>query len=159
MTAKTAAQIGSTTWYLTKILHIEGSCDHCGRTLKHLYEVVNPDGKEMTVGRGCVKKLTGWTLSYAQAEQALRSALRCAEIDRRRAIVAAAYPELAEAFAALENAAKQMRSEGYDIQGAYGRVGRAVSNQAALFSQATTEDFMWREGGYSTWQEYLARNV
>lgn len=154
-----AAQIGSTAWYLTKILHTEGSCDHCGRSLKHLYEVVNPSGQEMTVGRGCVKKITGWTLSYAQAEQALRSAKRCAEIDRRRVIVGEAYPTLAKSFAALNAAAVQMRAEGYDIQGAYGRVGRAVSNEASLFSQATTEDHLWREGGHTTWREYLARNL
>lgn len=154
----TAAQIGDTTWYLTKILHTTGSCDHCGRSLKHLYEVVNPHGQEMTVGRGCVKKITGWTLTYAQAQQALRVAARSVELDRRRSIVGYEYPELVAAFVALETAAKEMRIEGYDVQGAYGRVGMLVANRASLFSQATTTNWFW-DGSGDDWRDYLTRNL
>lgn len=155
VTTTPAAPIGDTAWYLTKILHTAGSCEHCGRTLKHLYNVVNPTGQEMTVGRGCVKKITGWALSYAQAEQALRSARRSVELDRRREIVGSQYPELAEAFRTLEDAGRRLRAEGYDVQGAYGRVGRRVCERAALFSEATTEDSLWRGRG-DTWRDYVA---
>lgn len=76
------AQIGDTDWYLVSIQSESGSCAHCGRDLKHLYRVVNPDGREITVGRGCVKKLTGWTLAAAEAKRILW----LAERNARRAI-------------------------------------------------------------------------
>lgn len=160
MTTTTAvAQIGTTAWYLTGIRHTEGTCDHCGRALKHLYEVVDPTGREMTLGRSHVKQVTGWTLSYAQAEQALRSARRGVEMDRRRAVVAAVYPELRDAYVALAEAGRQLRAEGYDPQGAYSRVGRVAANRAALFTTATHEDGLWNGRLDWSWREYLSEHV
>lgn len=150
----TAAPIGDTAWYLVKILHVEGCCDHCGRSLKHLYEVVNPEGREMTVGRGCVKRITGWTLSYAQAQQALRSAARGVEMDRRRAIVSAEYPGLADANAQVQEACRAARAAGFDAMSGYSRVPTVTRSSAAVFSTATHEDHLWR--GDEGWREYLA---
>jgi hypothetical protein len=159
MSPTAAAQIGSSAWYLTGIRHTEGSCDHCGRPLKHLYDVVNPDGRVMTLGRSHVKAATGWTLTYAQAEQALRSARRSVELDRRREVVAIAYPELRDAWLALEAAGRALRVEGFDPQGAYFRVGRVAASRAALFSTATVEDGLWNGRLDWTWREYLTEHA
>jgi hypothetical protein len=91
-----SARIGTTDWHLTGIRSSkEGQrCDHCPRRLKHLYDVTNTvTGQALTVGRGCCKKITGWTLSAAQAAQLLRHA---AEQARQAAVWAQftdAYPE------------------------------------------------------------------
>jgi hypothetical protein len=91
-----SARIGTTDWHLTAIRSSkEGQrCDHCPRRLKHLYDVTNTvTGQALTVGRGCCKKITGWTLSAAQAAQLLRHA---AEQARQAAVWAQftdAYPE------------------------------------------------------------------
>jgi hypothetical protein len=68
------APIGATGWRLVAITSSKSGtpCDHCGRTLKRLFTVQNPDGRQMVVGRGCVKKLTGWTLEAAEAERMLK---------------------------------------------------------------------------------------
>lgn len=95
MTAAAQAKIGNTAWYLTEMLTTPGSCDHCGRALKHLYRVVNPGGEIMTVGRGCVKKLTGWTLEAANAVRILRLAQRDARRATAWATFSAAHPEVA----------------------------------------------------------------
>lgn len=84
-----AAQIGDTAWYLVAMPDGSGQCDHCGRNLKHLYRVVNPASEELTVGRGCVKRLTGWTLATAEAKRLLW----LAERDARRADVWAGFTE------------------------------------------------------------------
>lgn len=78
MTATITAQIGTTDWYLTGIRTSTGTeCDHCGRNLKNVYDLVNAaTGKPMTVGRGCCKNVTGWTLAAAEAARLLRSATR-----------------------------------------------------------------------------------
>jgi len=39
--------------------------------LKFTYTVVDPEARELTVGRGCVKKLTGWTLEWKEARRLL----------------------------------------------------------------------------------------
>jgi hypothetical protein len=158
-TTTAAAQIGTTAWYLTGIRHTEGTCDHCGRGLKHLYDVVDPDGREMTLGRSHVKAATGWTLSYAQAEQALRSARRGVEMDRRRAVVAEAYPELLDSHLALERVGRDLRAAGWDPQGAYFQIGRLAANRAALFSTATHEDGLWNGRLGWSWREYLSEHA
>jgi hypothetical protein len=67
----------TTTWQLVGITTGEATCDHCGRTLARCFRVVTPDGDEMTVGRVCSAKLTGYNWKLAQAERAER--LRAAE--------------------------------------------------------------------------------
>lgn len=149
-TTQPAAKIGDTAWYLTKILHTEGVCDHCGRQLKHLYEVVNPAGVEMTVGRGCVKKLTGWTVSYAEAQRLLY----CVEIDRRRGVVAEAFPELAAAHEAVQKACRQAREEGYDAYAGFVRVDAVTRDRYNIFQAAYTTRHLWEHG--ERWREYVA---
>lgn len=157
-TTQVTARIGGTAWYLTSIADLEGGCDHCGRTLKHLYHVVNPEGVEMTVGRGCVKKITGWTLSYAQARQMLAAAHRGAELRRRRAVVAADYPGLAAAHAEVSTACAAARTDGYDPMVGYSRVAPNVGALCDLFTEATVTDCFWGGRGWSAfggWREYL----
>lgn len=83
-------------WKLTGKPQGGGECEHCGRALRHRYEVTSSQGRKMTVGRGCLKAVTGWTLSAAQAERELRMI----EVRARRAANwaawAAANPRLAE---------------------------------------------------------------
>jgi len=94
MTA-TAPQLGNTGWYLVGKHTAGGGCDHCGRPLANCYVVADSDAKEMTLGRGCVKKVTGWTLTAAKAEQMLQMI----EDDERRAAnwgaFTARHPDLA----------------------------------------------------------------
>jgi hypothetical protein len=92
----TSARIGTTDRRLTAIRHSkEGQrCDHCPRQLKRLYDVTNTvTGQALTVGRGCCKTITGWTLSASQAAHLLRHA---AEQARQAAVWAQftdAHPE------------------------------------------------------------------
>lgn len=109
----TAAPMGTTGWYLVGKRTEGGTCGHCGRALKHLFDVVTSDREELTVGRGCVKKLTGWTLTEAEA----RRLLWLAERDRKRATTWAAFelahPEIAATIladvAAYEEGARACR--------------------------------------------------
>lgn len=93
--AVTAPRIGNTDWRITGKNAQGGTCDHCGRVLKHCYTVTDPAGQDMTVGRGCVKALTGWTLTAAEAArlvwQAERETLRAANW----AAFTAAHPQVA----------------------------------------------------------------
>jgi uncharacterized protein (DUF1501 family) len=149
------AQIGNTAWYLTRILDASGSCDHCGRELKHLYNVVNPNGIEMTVGRGCVKRITGWTLSYAQAQQALRSARRTAEIQARRNLVDAEYSHLASAHNEVETACRTAKENGFDPLSGYAHVSMETKRMSAIYTEATLSDNLWRTNSTYTWRDYL----
>lgn len=71
-----AARIGTTEWMLTGISTSSGQqCGHCPRILKNLYTVKSlTTGETMAVGRGCCKKVTGWTLSAAEAQRLMRAA-------------------------------------------------------------------------------------
>ncbi|EMF20377.1 hypothetical protein H114_32579 [Streptomyces gancidicus BKS 13-15] len=95
-----SARIGDTDWHLTAIRSSrEGhACDHCGRRLKHLYDVTNPrTGEALTVGRGCCKKVTGWTLAAAEAARLLRHAQEQARQAAVWAEFTAAHPDGARA--------------------------------------------------------------
>ncbi|MER0477067.1 hypothetical protein ABR737_01610 [Streptomyces sp. Edi2] len=85
-----AAKIGTTDWNLIGIRSSQAGqkCDHCPRSLKNLYDVENRvTGQTMTVGRGCCKKVTGWTLTAAEAARLLR----VAAIEARQAAVWAEF--------------------------------------------------------------------
>lgn len=74
-----AALIGTSDWTLTGIRTAPNGqqCDHCPRTLRNLYDLTNTaKGAELTVGRGCCKRVTGWTLSAAEARRLLVQAER-----------------------------------------------------------------------------------
>lgn len=53
-----------------------GQCEHCPRRLATHYVITSDAGQTMKVGRGCLKKITGWTVTAAQAEAAVRLAAR-----------------------------------------------------------------------------------
>ncbi|AVH61769.1 MULTISPECIES: hypothetical protein [Streptomyces] len=97
------AQIGTTDWHLTGIRtsHAGETCGHCPRTLKNLYDIKNSQtGQTMTVGRGCCKKVTGWTLAAAEAARILRVAERQARKVAAWAEFTAEYPQIANQLAA-----------------------------------------------------------
>jgi hypothetical protein len=98
--AKPGAPLGNTGWYLIGRPAESGTCEHCGRALKYCYRVVNADAVEMTVGRGCVKKLTGWTLTAAIAERMIKIAERNARRAANWALFEQAHPEAARTILA-----------------------------------------------------------
>ena len=53
-----------------------GQCEHCPRKLATHYVITSGEGQTMKVGRGCLKKITGWTVTAAQADAAVRLAAR-----------------------------------------------------------------------------------
>jgi len=90
----------TTTWKLTGQPAGCGDCEHCGRGLVYRYEVTSTEGEQMIVGRGCLKSVTGWTLTAAQAAYEVRMI----GVRARRAVNWAAFaatnPETAAAIAA-----------------------------------------------------------
>ncbi|MET9818300.1 hypothetical protein [Streptomyces sp. NPDC006355] len=67
-----AALIGDTAWKLVGIRHAPNGqkCGHCPRVIQNLYDVVNlATGQEVTMGRGCCKRITGWKLTLAEARR------------------------------------------------------------------------------------------
>ena len=88
----------TTTWKLTGKPSGGGQCEHCPRSLVHRYEVTNTEtGAKMIVGRGCLKAITGWTLTAAQAEREIRMI----EVRARRAANWATFTETNPADAAI----------------------------------------------------------
>lgn len=87
----------TSTWELTGIRKgADETCGHCARTLRHLYDVRNTaTGETMTVGRGCCKAVTGWTLTLAEAQAQLRYAQAVVRRAAKWDTFAAQYPELA----------------------------------------------------------------
>lgn len=86
------------TWKLTGKPDGAGQCEHCPRALKHRYEITAADGRKMIVGRGCLKKVTGWTLTAAEAERQIRCMAVKAARDARWAAFTTAHPEMAAAI-------------------------------------------------------------
>ncbi|MGH3779587.1 MAG: hypothetical protein ACRDRO_02875, partial [Pseudonocardiaceae bacterium] len=97
-----------------------------------------------------VKKLTGWTVSYAEAQRLLR----CAETDRRKSVVTEAFPELAAAYAAVQDACRQARAEGYDAYAGFGRVDEETRRGHNVFQNAYTSRNLWEHG--ERWREFIA---
>jgi len=96
-------QIGTSDWSLKGIGHTGGICEHCDRTLKHVYTVHNDvTGKTMTVGRTCCKKVTGWTLALKEAQSLLWFEAKMIERTANWAHFAAAFPDVAETIDADE---------------------------------------------------------
>jgi hypothetical protein len=84
-----------------------GQCGHCPRRLAVHYVITDTaTGRAMTVGRGCLKKITGWTVTAAQADAAVRLAAR----EARWAAWCAANPAEARVItAAAEREAGEFR--------------------------------------------------
>lgn len=117
---------------LTGITRGSGSCDRCSRELtQRVFAVTHKvTGAELFLGRRCAAKATGYPTNAV--ERQVMIALRIAEVDRRQAIVAAAFP----VSAAAEYPAAEYH----------------------LVSTAVTEDMFWggrRDGG---WRDYLTSN-
>lgn len=96
-----AALIGTSAWKLVRVRNAPNGepCGHCPRTLKNLYDLANTEtGQEMTVGRGCCKTVTGWTLTAAEARRLADLAAREAAAlvrwgdDYRRALALGEFP-------------------------------------------------------------------
>ncbi|CAL9611253.1 hypothetical protein SUDANB1_05630 [Streptomyces sp. enrichment culture] len=136
-----SARIGDTDWNLTAIRSSrEGQrCDHCGRLLKHLYDVTNArTGQALTVGRGCCKKVTGWTLAAAEAARLLRHA----EQEAREAAV------WAEFTAAHPDGARTVEQDAATWRPAW----RGQANFAAHFRWQVSRGAISRNG----WADRLA---
>lgn len=100
--AASAALIGTSAWKLVRVRTAPNGrqCDHCPRTVKNLFDLANlATGEEMTVGRGCCKTVTGWTLSAAEARRLADLAAREAAAlvrwgdDYRRALALGEWPD------------------------------------------------------------------
>lgn len=113
MTATITAQIGNTEWHLTGIRTTSGTaCDHCGRSLKNLYDVRNDStGKALTVGRGCSKSVTGWTLTASEAARVLRMAQAAGRQAQAWADFSAEYPAVAADIATADGWKGELRAE------------------------------------------------
>lgn len=81
------------------------TCGHCGRTLQNLYDIRNTTtGETMTVGRGCCKAVTGWTLTLAEAKAQLRYARDVGRRTAKWAAFTAEHPDLAVRIETAANA-------------------------------------------------------
>lgn len=130
----------------------KGICQHCGRDLGMLY-LIAIDGDEVPMGRRCAARTLGWATTRVEME-AVR-AEQMAELDRRRAIIRADYPDLAAAEQRCNfvDPAALARELGQDA------AARLYTLRSILLT-ASTEDHFWDEtrpnyGRYGTWREYL----
>jgi hypothetical protein len=80
-------------WKLTGITKGEGQCECCSRALtQRVFEVSHPAHGAVALGRRCAAKATGYKPNAV--ERAAAAAARWAELETRRAVVAAAYPAM-----------------------------------------------------------------
>jgi hypothetical protein len=135
----------ATTWKLTGKPNGGGSCEHCGRSLTHRYEVTSDSGAKMIVGRGCLKAVTGWTLTAAQAARELRMI----EVRARRAANWAAFAEAnpADADTILADCAA------YAAQFNVAHLGGGASDEVKL---GIEEGNTWMAGRYMADRTRLA---
>lgn len=156
MTAATTARdlIATTAgqWKLTGIVKADTACECCTRRVTaRAFHVVHPDHGELELGRRCAIRATGWK----RLDDAVRIARRRAEVSRREALVAEAFPELAEAHQAEEERAREAQAAGFEPQ----YPGQDVRGRRFyLFQLATTEDWIWRDGA-ECWREFIAERA
>lgn len=142
-TTTASVKIEAKAYRLTGITRTSGQCDACSRELtQRVFSVAHRvTGETLDLGRRCAAKATGYPTTRVEREAAV--ALRVAEVARRREIIGAAFPVVAQAWA----------------ERPYGEYG---SKAAILGDTASTEDMWWngRTGGaYATWQDYLTINL
>ena len=98
-------------WKLAGMGRKSDVCEHCGRELRRVYIIRHDDGRVMTCGRVCVKKVTGWTLELAEVDRVARKA----ETERVRAANWDAFAQRCPEDAALIerdlDASKGLRGE------------------------------------------------
>ncbi len=117
---------------LTGITRGSGNCDRCARELtQRVFAVTHKvTGDELFLGRRCAARATGYPTNAV--ERQVMIALRTAEVERRRAIVAEAFPESAAAeYPAVEY---------------------------HLFWTSITEDMFWGGRRDGEWRDYLVSN-
>lgn len=127
-------------------------CDHCGRDLGMTY-LLNIDGDDVVMGRRCAARTLGWATTRVEME-AIRVE-RMAELNRRRDIIGAAYPALADA---------NDRCNREDFADLDWDARNALHVLRAVFLEASNGDHFWDEtrpnyGRFGTWQEYVASHV
>jgi hypothetical protein len=128
----------NTEWTLTGKPAGSGECEHCTRALVHRYEVTHASGSKMIVGRGCLKAVTGWTLSAAQAEREVRMITIRAGRAAKWAEFATASPELAAVI--LADCAEYSRTTPREF-------GGGASHEVKYYIEAG-EDTRWAAGNY-----------
>jgi hypothetical protein len=111
------------TWKLTG-KGTGGQCEHCPRQLVTHYEVTSSDGRKMTVGRGCLKKVTGWTVTAAEAERMIRQAAREA---RWQAWCAASPEQAAVVTAGTDRETQEIREHRRQVAGLAWEVRNAIA--------------------------------
>jgi len=123
----------TTTWKLTGKPSGSGQCEHCPRSLVHRYEVTSTEtGAKMIVGRGCLKAVTGWTLTAAQAEREIRMIATRA----RRAANWAAFAETSPTEAATILADCETYAARYNMA----TLGGGASHEVKLYVEDGERD-------------------
>jgi hypothetical protein len=130
----------ATNWKLTGKPNGGGQCEHCPRALVNRYEITCTDGTKMIVGRGCLKKITGWTLSAAQAEREIKMIAIHAKRAANWAAFAAASPELAATI--LADCERYSATTPREF-------GAGASHEVKYYIEAG-EDANWAAGNYMT---------
>src|ERR1700693_647124 len=85
-------------WRLTGKPEGRGLCDHCPRRLTHRYEITSSASQVMTVGACCLRVITGWTITPAEAESQLKWRKVTARREANWSAFAAAHPDEAAAI-------------------------------------------------------------
>ncbi len=156
MTTTARVTIAPGAYRLTGITSTTGQCDCCTRNLtQRVFAVAHKTtGGELTLGRRCAAKATGYAVTAVEREA--RIAARLAEIKHRTAIVATAYPHIAAAWAARDAACSRLRAAGRDTTSCYG------DHTAIVGSTAVTEDRLWSGRDttrFGNWRAYLDANL
>ena len=109
-----------------------GQCEHCPRQLVTHYTIRNAEtGQSMRVGRGCLKKVTGWTVTAAAADRIIRQA----EKQARWEAWSAANPEQAAALTAgTDQETREIREGRRQVAGPAWEIRNAIAG----------DEFGWR---------------
>jgi hypothetical protein len=130
-----------------------GMCGHCGRDLGMTY-LLSIDGEDVIMGRRCAARTLGWATTAVEME-AIRVE-RMTELNRRRTIIATAFPIFDGIFAKHDEAMQNMHLDPSAAQ----NTGILVN----LLCTASNEDHFWdpsrpNYGRYGTWTDYLTRHL
>lgn len=152
----TKATIAPASCRLTGITQTSGQCDCCTRPLtQRVFAVIDTStGTEYALGRRCAAKATGYAPNAVEREA--RIAARLVEIDRRRKVIAAAFPTVAAAWAARDVEYARVKAAGHSTDRVYGTQAAHVGDTALC------EDAWWgghNRTAYATWQGYITANI
>lgn len=130
-----------------------GICGRCDRDLTGGTYLIDIDGDETVMGRRCAARTMGWATS--RVEMMAIQAERYAELTRRRGIIGAAYPALADATE---------RCNSGDMGDLDWDGSNALFAARGVYYEASNADYFWDEthpayGQRGTWQEYVEANI